>query len=71
MRSDDIVARFGGEEFAVILPKLTAEQAYMIAERIRNEVSSRPIRTDKGDIYVTITGGVADYPEKADSAENL
>jgi diguanylate cyclase (GGDEF)-like protein len=71
VRSDDIVARFGGEEFAVILPKLTAEQAYMIAERIRNEVLSRPIRTDKGDIYVTITGGVADYPEKADSAEKL
>lgn len=71
VRSDDIVARFGGEEFAVILPKLTAEQAYMIAERIRNEVSSKPIKTSKGDIYVTISGGVADYPEKADSAEKL
>ncbi|MDK2794694.1 MAG: two-component system, cell cycle response regulator [Caldanaerobacter sp.] len=71
VRSNDIVARFGGEEFAVILPKLTAEQAYMIAERIRTEVSSKPIKTEKGDIYVTITGGVADYPSKADSAEKL
>ncbi|MGB9808751.1 MAG: GGDEF domain-containing protein, partial [Caldanaerobacter sp.] len=71
VRSGDIVARFGGEEFAVILPKLTAEQAYMIAERIRTEVSSKPIKTEKGDIYITITGGVADYPSKADSAEKL
>ncbi|HHW57177.1 MAG TPA: sensor domain-containing diguanylate cyclase [Clostridia bacterium] len=71
VRSDDIVARFGGEEFTVILPRLTAEQAYMIAERIRNEVSAKPIKTEKGEIYVTITGGVADYPRKADSAEKL
>ncbi|MDP9750860.1 sensor domain-containing diguanylate cyclase [Thermoanaerobacter pentosaceus] len=71
VRSDDIVARFGGEEFAVILPKLTAEQAYTIAERIRSEVSSKPVKTEKGDIHITITGGVADYPRKADSAEKL
>lgn len=71
VRGDDIVSRFGGEEFTVILPRLTAEQAYMIAERIRNEVSSKPIKTSKGDLYITISGGVADYPEKAESAEKL
>lgn len=71
VRTDDVVSRFGGEEFAVILPRLTAEQAYMIAERIRNEVSSKPIKTSKGDLYITISGGVADYPEKAESAEKL
>lgn len=71
VRSDDVVSRFGGEEFAVILPRLTAEQAYMIAERIRSEVSSKPIKTSKGDLYITISGGVADYPEKAESAEKL
>lgn len=71
VRDNDIVSRFGGEEFTVILPKLVAEQAYMIAERIRNEISLSPISTSKGDIYITITGGVADYPKKADSAEKL
>lgn len=71
VRSNDIVARYGGEEFSVILPNLTAEQACVIAERIRYEVSSKPIKTDVGDITITVSAGVADYPNKAESAEKL
>ncbi|SNX54323.1 sensor domain-containing diguanylate cyclase [Thermoanaerobacterium sp. RBIITD] len=71
VRGDDIVARYGGEEFSVILPNLVAEQACVIAERIRYEVSSKPIKTDSGDIYITVSAGVADYPHKAESAEKL
>lgn len=71
VRNNDIVARYGGEEFSVILPNLTAEQACVIAERIRYEVSSKPIKTDVGDITITVSAGVADYPNKAESAEKL
>ncbi|HHV73818.1 MAG TPA: GGDEF domain-containing protein [Thermoanaerobacterium sp.] len=71
VRNNDIVARYGGEEFSVILPNLTAEQACVIAERIRYEVSSKPIKTDEGDINITVSAGVADFPNKAESAEKL
>lgn len=71
VRNNDIVARYGGEEFSVILPNLTAEQACVIAERIRYEVSSKPIKTDAGDINITVSAGVADFPNKAESAEKL
>ncbi|MEG6566695.1 sensor domain-containing diguanylate cyclase [Thermoanaerobacterium saccharolyticum] len=71
VRNNDIVARYGGEEFSVILPNLTAEQACVIAERIRYEVSSKPIKTDAGDISITVSAGVADFPNKAESAEKL
>ncbi|MDI3311315.1 MAG: GGDEF domain-containing protein, partial [Thermoanaerobacterium sp.] len=60
-----------GEEFSVILPNLTAEQACVIAERIRYEVASKPIKTDAGDINITVSAGVADFPNKAESAEKL
>lgn len=71
VRNNDIVARYGGDEFSVILPNLTAEQACVIAERIRYEVSSKPIKTDAGDINITVSAGVADFPNKAESAEKL
>lgn len=71
LRSNDIVSRYGGEEFTVILQNLTAEQAFLVAERIRYEVSSKPIKIGKSNIYITISAGIADYPFRSESAEKL
>ena len=54
VRDVDIVARFGGEEFCVILPTASLDQAYMIAERCREEIGSRIC----GDAKVTASFGV-------------
>ncbi|MEM5403149.1 GGDEF domain-containing protein [Paraburkholderia unamae] len=43
LREHDLAARFGGEEFAVILPNTTAEQAQIVAERIRAAIQNTPI----------------------------
>ncbi|MDI6601249.1 MAG: sensor domain-containing diguanylate cyclase [Thermoanaerobacteraceae bacterium] len=71
VRENDIVARFGGEEFVVILPGLKSNEALLVAERIRNAVSSVPIATQAGNIYLTISGGIAEFPFTAESPEKL
>src|SRR5438046_661045 len=38
IRSSDIVARYGGDEFAIILPETTLEEAFMLAERLRSSI---------------------------------
>lgn len=60
VRSEDIVARFGGEEFVALLPGIDVEQAMKIAERLRQTVADELIETEEKDIYVTVSIGVAD-----------
>lgn len=62
-REIDLVARFGGEEFLIILPDTSLEMAYEAAERIRKAVESR---TD-----VTISLGAAAYTKETVSEEHL
>lgn len=58
LRQDDITGRLGGEEFAVLLPKATLQQAQQLAERIREHVAATPSITHKETIYVTVSIGV-------------
>lgn len=63
VREYDLVGRFGGEEFALLLPQTRAVDAYRIAERIRAYIASMPINAD-GDlgeepVTVTVSIGVA------------
>ena len=61
LRPNDLVARFGGEEFAVLLPETTVENAKIIAERLRKRVSEADTGTlDNEDLpKVTISLGIA------------
>ena len=61
LRPNDMVARFGGEEFAVLLPETTVNNARLIAERLREHVSSRDagMVDDKPLPNVTISLGIA------------
>lgn len=58
-RPTDAVCRYGGEEFVVLLPNTHLQGAKHIAEKLRQSVKSKPIRTAKGDISITISQGVA------------
>jgi len=55
LRKVDLLARFGGEEFAVLLPHTDLEQARMVAERLRQLV----VQTPCDDLEVTISVGVS------------
>ncbi len=67
IRTYDIFGRYGGEEFLVIMPDATLEEAKTLAERIRNEVSERPMR----DIDVTVSLGVADYRSSDNEIDDI
>ncbi len=59
VRPYDAVGRYGGEEFIVVLPDTREEEAFAVAERLRDAFSANPLRTDDGDFPVTVSGGVA------------
>jgi diguanylate cyclase (GGDEF)-like protein len=61
-RETDFVARYGGEEMALVLPETDAAGARAIAERIRNAVAHARHQTDSGALQVTLSVGVATWP---------
>ena len=65
LRHYDVPARFGGEEFAILLPETAPEQALEIAERIRRAVADHrfEVETSSEPIRATISMGVAGYPK--------
>lgn len=60
LRSTDIVGRFGGEEFAVLLPGHSVEEAVQVAERLRAAISERGFGAGEQLISVTASFGVAE-----------
>jgi diguanylate cyclase (GGDEF)-like protein len=59
IREIDIIGKYGGEEIVVVLPETEIEAAMQAAERLRQFVQAHPFPTDRGDITVTISIGVA------------
>ena len=67
-REGDICCRYGGEEFVMLLPKTTADEAAQVAEQLREILSTTESPCGKP---VTLSAGIAVYPEMADSTEAL
>lgn len=59
VRPYDVVGRYGGEEFLIVVPHSDASSALVVAERIRKAIAAHSISTPKGDIRVTASFGVA------------
>lgn len=59
LREADSVGRYGGEEFVVVLPETTLEQASEVAERIRDQVAKKLISNDFRNLQVTISIGIS------------
>jgi diguanylate cyclase (GGDEF)-like protein len=70
-RTFDHVVRYGGEEFALILPHTHADQAMAAAERLRRAVEKRPVQVQGTPVVVTVSLGVACFPEDAINAREL
>ncbi len=70
IREIDLAARYGGEEFAVILPGTSGTGAYVVAERVRERIEER-FRRGRPVPRVTISGGIAVYPDDAGTPADL
>jgi diguanylate cyclase (GGDEF)-like protein len=71
-RETDVVARFGGDEFALILPDTGREGAVSVATRIRDRIrAARFLSSDGLTVHLTASIGVATLPDAAASAEEL
>jgi diguanylate cyclase (GGDEF)-like protein/putative nucleotidyltransferase with HDIG domain len=73
LRHYDVPARFGGEEFSILLPETPTEQAFEIAERIRRAVAECEfeVETSEHPIRATVSIGVAGYPKDGSDANEL
>lgn len=72
LRNIDIVARYGGDEFVLVLPQTSLSNAINIAERLRKAIAKAPFLSSEGlSLKLTASFGVAAYPDSAKSKEEL
>ena len=72
VRNEDVVIRYGGDEYIVILPNTNKKTATVIAERIRKEVNQEPFYAFNNKKFnISVTLGVASYPDDAKTRDDL
>ena len=68
LRNSDVICRWGGEEFLILLPQLNVRECYWVGEKLRKSVEKASFHCEGYDVNVTITAGIADIRE-SDSVE--
>ncbi|MEJ2644874.1 MAG: bifunctional diguanylate cyclase/phosphodiesterase [Gammaproteobacteria bacterium] len=71
LRDGDWLGRWGGEEFLALLPETDQAEALTTAERLRGAVGSKPQHADDWTVEVTLTAGVATYPQDGQALSRL
>lgn len=65
VRKQDVVARWGGEEFFIMLPETSIEGTAILAEKIREEIEKNPLAYNEFFLHITVTIGVSVYDRPA------
>ena len=71
IRGGDLVGRYGGEEFAVLLPETHEASALALAERLRQRIADAPLITDQGQVVITVSIGVVQKDDDCSDLEEL
>lgn len=71
VRPTDIVGRYGGEEFAIVLPRTDMEETRQIADRLIAIIADKPVIVEDDKVSITISMGVAGLDENVTSLDEL
>jgi diguanylate cyclase (GGDEF)-like protein/PAS domain S-box-containing protein len=71
LREIDVLCRYGGEEFVVLLPDTSLEAAYQVAERLRQAITEAPFQVEDIQVEVTTSLGVARMDSESDKIDDL
>jgi diguanylate cyclase (GGDEF)-like protein len=71
VRDVDVVSRYGGEEFVILLLQTDEQAAFRIAETIRHDLQSQSFDAGHRELNCTASFGVATFPSDATSAQQL
>jgi diguanylate cyclase (GGDEF)-like protein len=71
VRGFDVPARFGGEEFTVILPETNTKSAEIVAQRLRTAIKALVFTTPKGKFSVAVSIGIAGFVHESNMTDNV
>ena len=71
LRSSDVMARYGGDEFIVLLPETPVAGANVVAERIRNSMAKMPLAEGAEQVQCTVSIGIASYPDDGSALDTI
>ena len=71
IRSSDVLARYGGDEFLVLMTHTSTENARVVAERIRTAILNTSFDTQGSRVTATVSIGIASYPDSVERADDV
>lgn len=71
LQEEDIISRWGGEEFMICLPNITIDRAFLIAEKLRKEIENYTFKFDDEICHTSVTGGVLQYDRTLNTEKNI
>ncbi|CAK8713401.1 Diguanylate cyclase (GGDEF) domain-containing protein [Candidatus Electronema halotolerans] len=66
LREEDMIARFGGDEFIAFLPETGCQDAFTVAERLRSRIAATPLLYEGHNVEITVSCGIACFPDHGD-----
>jgi diguanylate cyclase (GGDEF)-like protein len=71
VRTSDVLARYGGDEFVILMPHTCSEAAHIAAERIRTAIHESTFDVNGKHIAASVSIGIASYPDSVDAAGDV
>ena len=71
VRATDLAGRYGGDEFVVLLPETDAEGAFVVAEKLRRDISTLSVRVQDRAVRTSVSLGMVSFPDDGKTIEEL